>query len=28
MVSILTVIQHFIESYYSKGWTNQPQVTG
>jgi polar amino acid transport system permease protein len=26
MVSILSVVQHFIENYYSKGWTNQPRT--
>lgn len=27
LVSILSVIQHFIENYYSKGWTNQVRAT-
>jgi polar amino acid transport system permease protein len=26
MVSVLSVGQHFIETYYSKGWTSQPQT--
>ena len=28
MVSVLSVVQHFIESHYSRGWRNQPEAAG
>jgi polar amino acid transport system permease protein len=27
LVSILSIVQHFIENYYSKGWTSQARAT-